>query len=223
MEQPSYEMRRQQLLSRLIRQKNGAVVDAMESLSGESGLLSYGVSLPTLKTIVLSYPKDHAFADYLFHTDIRELKLSAVYLSEGLKVTSSQMDSWKLDFVTFEIAVLCGSALFWQSPDAYETALRWISTESDAVVLRTSLIILSRLVSEGRLSSEKDRCLFLLDQISALFHREEGVILMGLSSLLEWLVRKNGSNRELINCFLQSRSSTGSSLADSLLEEISYW
>ena len=223
MEHPSYEMRRRQLLARLVRQKNGAVVDAMEALEGGKRLFSYGVSLPTLKTIVRSYPADNDFADYLFHTDVRELKLAAVYLADGPGMTAGRMEAWKSAFVTFEIAVNCASALFWQSPDAYATAVRWLEADPDPVTVRAAFIMLARGVANDRIAADVRSCDELLRVSANRFFPDRTTVAEGIGNLFERLVRKNGENRERIVRFLRQKEREGSAMAAALLEEVAYW
>ncbi len=49
------------LLSRMRRERNGAVADAM-CYYGITYGLNYGVSLPTVRQIARAEPRDHAFA-----------------------------------------------------------------------------------------------------------------------------------------------------------------
>lgn len=116
------------LLRRLKREMNGAVVEAMEK-RGIIYPLNYGVSIPTIKSIVVQYAPDHELALRLFRSDIRELMLAALFIDDPSMVTAEQMSEWGRKFTNYEIVENTASKLFSKSPQAPAIALEWIGSE----------------------------------------------------------------------------------------------
>ncbi|MFI3263411.1 MAG: DNA alkylation repair protein [Rikenellaceae bacterium] len=102
---------RQQLLARLKREKNGAVVDAVDALV-EKTMFSYGVSLPTIKMIASQYKGNHELALNLFQSNIRELKLSAIYICDPELVNLEQVKEWTESLTSLELIENVTFALF---------------------------------------------------------------------------------------------------------------
>ena len=124
------ETLKKELLGLLRKEMNGAVVESMREKLGGEPFFSYGVSVPDLKRIVRPYYPDHELALALFGTKIRELKLAALYLEEGEKLSAAQMEAWSESFVSAEIAEHACVMLFFKSPDALEVAEQWLSGSS---------------------------------------------------------------------------------------------
>lgn len=114
---------RQTLLARLKREKNGAVVGAVDSLVTKN-LFSYGVSLPTIKSIVGPYKGNHDLALNLFQSNIRELKLAAIYIDSHSELTMCQVKEWSSSLSTLELFENVTFALFSKS-DIYEDILNY--------------------------------------------------------------------------------------------------
>lgn len=95
------EIRRITLI-KLQKERNGAVVDAVDSLVTKT-LFSYGVSLPTIKSIISPYRGNHDIALEFFSSNIRELKLAAIYCDAPEKVTIEQVKEWSTSLSTLEL------------------------------------------------------------------------------------------------------------------------
>lgn len=116
------------LLRRLKVEMNGAVVGAMQE-RGISYPLSYGVSVSTIREIASECPPSHSLALLLFRQEVRELKLSAVYVDRPEWVTRDQMQAWSRSFTHTEIVEQVASGLFWAAPDACLQAIEWMAKE----------------------------------------------------------------------------------------------
>ncbi|MFI3267156.1 MAG: DNA alkylation repair protein [Rikenellaceae bacterium] len=134
---------RQQLLTRLKREKNGAVVDAVDSLI-EKTMFSYGVSLPTIKTIVAEYKNNHILALNLFQSNIRELKLSAIYIDNPEDVTIEQVKEWTNTLTSLELVENVTFALFSKCDIAEEIIEYWLTFENPLLVRGIELLKLHR-------------------------------------------------------------------------------
>lgn len=126
---------RQELLSRLCREKNGAVVDAINALVPKS-MFNYGVSLPTIKTIVMQYKGNHELALNLFESNIRELKLSAIYIDDPKLLTMQQVIKWSETLKTLELVENVTFALFSRSEIVDEIIEYWAKYNDNQLLVK---------------------------------------------------------------------------------------
>lgn len=115
------------LMRRLKIEMNGAVTDAMREYGGgrQGYGLNYGVSLPTIRDVAREYAPDHELALALWRQDVREMKLTALFVDDPSQVTVVQMGAWASDWRVPELAEQCAMQLFWKSPDALKQAAEW--------------------------------------------------------------------------------------------------
>lgn len=134
---------RKQLLTRLKREKNGAVVDAVDALV-EKTLFSYGVSLPTIKTVVLEHKNNHDLALNLFQSNIRELKLSAIYIANPEKVNMELVKEWSETLTTLELVENVTFALFSKCDIADDIIKYWSEQDKKLLIRGVELLKLHR-------------------------------------------------------------------------------
>lgn len=91
------------LLGAMRKQMNGAVADAMYYYGANYGL-NYGVSLPTVRQIAKDTEQDHDLALYLYKQQVRELRLAALYVAEGDKITMEELPTWAEGVINSEVA-----------------------------------------------------------------------------------------------------------------------
>lgn len=99
------------LLSELRRERNGAAADAMRFYGKDYGL-NLGVVIHTIREISADFPHDHAFAEYLYRQDVRELKIAALWLAQPERVEPTAFDFWEAGIINSEMAEQVAMALF---------------------------------------------------------------------------------------------------------------
>lgn len=119
------------LLGELRREMNGAVADAMRYYGKRYGL-NYGVSLPTIRAIAATEPRNNDLALYLFKQDVRELRLAALHIAEPSKFAETQ-GSWREGITTSEIAEELAFALLSKVESFNEVYADWASSEQEFV------------------------------------------------------------------------------------------
>lgn len=93
-----------QLLGAFRRERNGLVADTMHYEGARYGL-NYGVSLPTVRSTVRPFERDHAFARYLYGQDVRCLKLAAFHLADPDALTDeAERAFWWQGILNSELA-----------------------------------------------------------------------------------------------------------------------
>lgn len=142
------------LLKRLKVEMNGAVTGAMQ----ERGIvypLNYGVSVPTIRGIAREYGPSHSLALLLYRQQVRELKLSALFVEDPACVTSEQVREWSRDFTHSEIVELTVMYLFSRSAAAVDLIGEWLS--ADDVFLRYAGVMMLMRTAGGRCAMESGR------------------------------------------------------------------
>lgn len=110
------------LLGELKREMNGAVADAMrcEGLAGH--WINYGVSLPTVWSVVAREcpGKDDGFARFLYAQQVRELRLAALEIADPALLGPEELDFWGEGLFDRELAAVAAHRFFSRSPRAEE-------------------------------------------------------------------------------------------------------
>lgn len=132
------------LLGRLRREMNGAVAEAM-ARGGISGLLNYGVSIPTIRSIVAEESFDHDFARYLYRQQVRELRIAALLLADPAQLTAEEAEGWLEGAVSWELRDLLACHLLSLSHEAElsERLLIWLK-QGDESACYTAIHTLAR-------------------------------------------------------------------------------
>ncbi len=110
-----YENQKIELMALLRREMNGAVVDGMKMYDSSSTLNSYGVSIPTIKSICSGFSSSQGLSLHLYKSKVRELKLCAIFLADPTQISTEQIEQWSENFGSYEIMIHL-SALFAKSP-----------------------------------------------------------------------------------------------------------
>ncbi len=131
------------LLGRLRREMNGAVAEAMAQ-GGISGLLNYGVSIPTIVAIAQQEGTDHEFARYLYRQQVRELRIASLVIADPASLTLYEAEEWLSGAQTWELRDLLACYLFSAAGERLLPAIDvWLET-GDEVTCATAILTLAR-------------------------------------------------------------------------------
>ena len=98
------------LLGELRRDRNGMAADAMCSYGGQYGV-NYGVAAHTIRDRAKAEGKDHAFAEFLYRQDVRELRIAGLWIAEAERIVPSDFHFWAAGIINSEIAEQAAMAL----------------------------------------------------------------------------------------------------------------
>ena len=98
------------LLGELRRDRNGMAADAMCSYGGQYGV-NYGVAAHTIRDRAKTEGKDHAFAEYLYRQDVRELRIAGLWIADAKEIKPSNFHFWAAGIINSEIAEQAAMAL----------------------------------------------------------------------------------------------------------------
>lgn len=126
---------KKEILAELRRDTNGAVVGSMFEMLGEEKYMSYGVTIPAIKKVARAYSPNHSLAVEVFSSQIREMKLCAIYVDTPSEVTIEQMEHWSDSFDSVEILEHCCSMLFYGAQETLTVAEQWMTRFPYAALL----------------------------------------------------------------------------------------
>lgn len=131
------------LLGEIRRERNGAVADSMRLVGRPYGL-NYGVSLPTLRRLARAETPDHAFAQFLFRQDVRELRLAAFHIAEPDRLTPDDAACWGAGIDNNELAEEAAFALLSRAASFSELFGRWIDSSQPLFLRYAALMAAAR-------------------------------------------------------------------------------
>ena len=117
------------LLGELRRDRNGMAADAMCSYGGQYGV-NYGVAAHTIRDRARAEGKDHAFAEYLYRQDVRELRIAGLWIAEAEEVKPSNFHFWAAGIINSEIAEQAAMALLSEVEDVDRLLDEWSQSEN---------------------------------------------------------------------------------------------
>lgn len=135
-----------ELLSHILKHKNGEVVDSMFK-RGIIYKLNYGVSTPTIKKLTEPYIGNHELAEELYQMDYREAKLAAIYMETPENLSAEQMERWSQEFINNEIVEQAVMTLFWKSRYALYKASEWVLSGNE-YLQKAGLMMAAKIASE---------------------------------------------------------------------------
>lgn len=141
------------LFKELKVEMNGAVVSSMKD-HGTDYHLTYGVTVTTIKKVAQPYFPNHDLAAVLLGQDIRELRLSAVFIDDPKRLDKGAMHLWAGVFTTVEMVEQSTMNLLWHSPIAYEMSCLWI-TDQRPLYVKAAAMIMGRLAAAKLLTMQQ--------------------------------------------------------------------
>ena len=136
--------RMSRLLREMRRNMDGVTAEAMYN-AGVRGVLNYGVSIPTIRTIARSVDKDHEFAKYLYRQQVRELRMAAVSVACPECVTADELSFWLGGDPSTELLDELAMQLIGRtSPEVLESVLSEWLERGDSAARYTAMMSLAR-------------------------------------------------------------------------------
>ena len=117
------------LVKELRKMGNPNAVEGMARF-GIKGSKLFGVSVPNLRMLARKAGK-HRLAGDLWKTGIHEARLLASMVDDPRQVTEEQMESWVIDFDSWDLVVQSCGNLFVKTPFAVGKALEWSKREKE--------------------------------------------------------------------------------------------
>jgi 3-methyladenine DNA glycosylase AlkD len=114
-----------------------------------------GVSIPELRKMAKELGKDHDFAALLWDTGIHEARILAGMIDSPELVTEEQMESWVVEFDSWDLCDQCCSNLFDKTPFGHQKAMEWSEREEE-YVKRAAFALMACLAVHDKEARDKD-------------------------------------------------------------------
>ena len=146
--------RLKQIIAALETQANPDNVKGMARF-GINPANAFGVKMPFLRQLAKELGKDHALAQALWETNIRECRILAAYVDDPPQVTQEQLEAWVRDFDTWEACDNTITHLFQKTPFAFPKALEWAEREEE-FVKRAGYVMMARIAVADKKAKDED-------------------------------------------------------------------
>lgn len=140
----------------LRRGMNAEVADSMRNNGVRYGI-NFGVTLPILRQIAETLPKEKELAEVMWKKDVREMKLLAILLLEGYDLSLSELHAMALQSPTLEVSEQLVLRLVAPSPEKAEKLARQLLDEAhpaDGETATIPYIILTRMAIGRQIHKE---------------------------------------------------------------------
>jgi 3-methyladenine DNA glycosylase AlkD len=121
---------------------------------------TYGVSIPTLRTIAKKIGSDHEFALQLWSSGVHEARILAGLIDRPECVTERQMEDWVKDFDSWDVCDQVCSNLFDKTALAHRKAVEW-SSRREEFVKRAGFVLMACLSVHDKRARDEDFLKFL--------------------------------------------------------------
>lgn len=115
---------------------------------------AYGVSMPVLREMAKEIGQDHALAQRLWDSRIREARIMASIIDDPAQVGEAQMERWAKDFNSWDVCDECIMNLFYKTEFAWQKAVEWSSREEE-FVKRAGFVLMARLAIGNKEADDK--------------------------------------------------------------------
>lgn len=199
------------LSSRLRVEMNGAVSATMRE-SGVEYRLNYGVSIPTIKDVAAEYSGNHELALHLYGTQVRELRLSAIFIEDLNLVDRAQMELWRESISSREIAEHLSMVILSHMDFGFDLALEWISDDNKYVsyaAMMTLGRILRQFATQNKpLSQDQQVAILGLVDLVAVKAEAGGMLWHGALTMLVSGARADNTVRSRVEALLLELSTS---------------
>jgi len=121
---------------------------------------TYGISIPTLRTLAKEIGRDHSIAQQLWASGIHEARILASMIDDPKLVAEKQMERWVKDFDSWDVCDQCCGNLFDKTPFAYQKAMEW-SGKKKEFIKRAGFALMAWLAVHDKKAGDREFTKFL--------------------------------------------------------------
>lgn len=114
---------------------------------------AYGVPMPALRKKAREYRREHDLAIDLWATGNHEARIMAGLIADAKKVTPELMDSWVMDFDSWDVCDQCCLNLFDKAPFVHDKVGEYIADERE-FVRRAGFVLIAVLAVHDKVSPD---------------------------------------------------------------------
>lgn len=152
-----------------------------------------GITVKDLRAYAKGIVKDNDLADELWQSGVHEARLLACLVADPKKLDRGLMESWVVDFDSWDICDICCMNLFRRHPAAYDIAVEW-SRRPEEFVRRAGLVLMTTLSVHDKKAPDY-HFVQLLPHITAQADDERDYVKKAVS----WALRQIGKRNLALN------------------------
>lgn len=122
---------------------------------GVGGQHTLGISIPPLRQMAKEIGQNHALAQQLWASGIHEARILASLIDSPQQVSEAQMETWVLEFNSWDVCDQCCINLFRQTPFAYPKVVEWSSREEEFVKRAAFALLATLAVHDKKAGDER--------------------------------------------------------------------
>ncbi len=154
---------------------------------------TYGVSMPNLRKMAKEIGINHALAQQLWVSGIREAMILATMVEDVNMTTEAQVESWVGDFDSWDVCDQCCMNLLRNTRFAYVKAAEWSSREEE-FVKRAGFVLMACLVVSDK---QEDNRKF--EKFLPIIKRETSDNRIYVKKAVNWALRQIGKRNLYLN------------------------
>jgi len=133
-----------------------ARLEALESPKDREGMARFGIKpdhalgigMTKLRAIAREVGRDHDLALELWSSGMHEARILATIVDDPKRVSREQMESWVVDFDSWDLCDQACMNLFWRAEDSVEMAFEWAERDEE-FVKRAAFALMARFATKG--------------------------------------------------------------------------
>jgi 3-methyladenine DNA glycosylase AlkD len=180
------------IIKKIKSQKDTKAVEGMARF-GINPKNNYGLSVNTLRKMAKEIGSDHALAQKLWASKIRDARFIAAIIDEPDKFTEKQMEEMVLDLDSWDICDHCCSDIFLKSKFAHKKAIEW-SNRDEEFVKRSSFSLMARLAVRDKKADDK-----VFEEFLPIIMREADDERNYVKKAVNWALRQIGKRNIALN------------------------
>lgn len=185
-------MKYNQIITKLKSMRNPENIAGMARY-GIKAKNALGISAPALKAIAKEIGKDHAIAERLWNSSIREARIVAAFIDDPKLVTGDQMERWVLDFDSWDVCDTCCLYLFDKTVYAHSKAMEWSEREEE-FVKRAAFALMASLAVHNKKADDE-----LFETFLPVIKRESTDERNFVKKAINWALRQMGKRNQTLN------------------------
>jgi 3-methyladenine DNA glycosylase AlkD len=178
-----------------------AELRSMANPANVSGMARYGINpkralgikIPALRNIARQVGKNQSVAIELWQSEIHEARILASFIAEPALTSAELMETWVMDFDSWDVCDQVCSNLFDRTPFAIQKSIDWSGRE-DTFVRRAAFVLMAALaVHQKNLPDEQFESFFPLILQYASDERNY------VKKSVNWALRQIGKRNQRLN------------------------
>jgi len=181
-----------EVIKKLKSMENPSAVQPMAKY-GINPKNNLGITVTNIIKLSKEIGKDHQLAQELWSTEIRDARLLACLIDDPKQVTEKQMESWVMDFNSWDLCDHCCGHLFDKTEFAYDKVQEWC-TRDEEFVKRAGFALLAFLILHDKKKGDEVFLKYL-----PIIKREAVDERNYVKKALNWALRHIGKRSQFLN------------------------